>query len=55
MADSVSIVDSLTVDTTATDTMETIIAQTPMPRAADELFDDFFLTLQPTVDCRRNV
>ena len=24
-----------------TDTMETIIAEAPMPRAADELFDDF--------------
>src|SRR5574344_757629 len=28
-------------DTTATDTMEQIIADTPMPKAADELFDDF--------------
>lgn len=42
MADSVSITDSLSADTTATDTMETIISETPMPRAADELFDDFF-------------
>ena len=24
------------------DTMEQIIAETPMPKAADELFDDFF-------------
>lgn len=29
-------------DTTAVDTMEQIIAETPMPKAADELFDDFF-------------
>lgn len=26
----------------ATDTMEKLIAETPMPKAADELFDDFF-------------
>ena len=42
MTDSMSIGDSLTADTAATDTMETIIAETPMPKAADELFDDFF-------------
>lgn len=28
-------------DTMATDTLEQLIAETPMPRAADELFDDF--------------
>lgn len=28
-------------DTTAVDTMEQLIAETPMPKAADELFDDF--------------
>ena len=28
-------------DTVAEDTLEQLIAQTPMPRAADELFDDF--------------
>lgn len=33
--------DSASVDTTAVDTMENIIAQSPMPKAADELFDDF--------------
>ena len=32
--------DSLT-DTSSVDTMESIIAETPMPKAADELFDDF--------------
>lgn len=32
--------DSLT-DTLSVDTMESIIAETPMPKAADELFDDF--------------
>ena len=29
-------------DTAIVDTMEQIIAETPMPKAADELFDDFF-------------
>ena len=29
-------------DTDVVDTMEQIIAETPMPKAADELFDDFF-------------
>src|SRR5574344_961456 len=28
-------------DTTAEDSAENIIAETPMPKAADELFDDF--------------
>ena len=45
MTDSMSIGDSLTADTAATDTMETIIAETPMPKAADELFDDFFFNI----------
>lgn len=34
--------DTAIADTIPADTMETIIAETPMPRAADELFDDFF-------------
>lgn len=34
--------DSGLVDTTTTDTLEDIIAAQPMPKAADELFDDFF-------------
>lgn len=29
-------------DTSAVDTMEQLISETPMPKAADELFDDFF-------------
>ena len=29
-------------DTAVVDTMEQIISETPMPKAADELFDDFF-------------
>lgn len=33
--------DSSFVDTTASDTLETLIEETPMPKAADELFDDF--------------
>lgn len=39
-ADSDSIAD--TAVQTAVDTMDQIIAETPMPKAADELFDDFF-------------
>ena len=35
--------DSLLADTSeAEDSMETIISEEPMPKAADELFDDFF-------------
>ena len=41
-----TVIDSAVVDTTATDTQaidstEKLIAETPMPKAADELFDDF--------------
>lgn len=35
-------VDSSLEDTAQVDTMEQLIAETPMPKAADELFDDFF-------------
>ena len=34
-------VDTMATDTTAIDTMENLISETPMPKAADELFDDF--------------
>lgn len=41
--DSISTVDSiLQKDTVASDTMDKLISETPMPKAADELFDDFF-------------
>lgn len=33
--------DSMVADTTAQDSAEEVIAETPMPKAADELFDDF--------------
>lgn len=33
--------DTLPADTAETDTLENLIADTPMPKAADELFDDF--------------
>ena len=33
--------DSLTADTCVTDTLESMIEEQPMPKAADELFDDF--------------
>ena len=36
-----SIVDSLAYDTTENDTLETLAEETPMPKSADELFDDF--------------
>ena len=38
--DSLAATDS--VDSTAVDTLESMIEQQPMPKAADELFDDFF-------------
>lgn len=41
MAQASHCIDSTKVDTTATDTLETIIEEAPMPKAADELFDDF--------------
>lgn len=37
-----SVVDSIMEDTLETDTLESLIEETPMPKAADELFDDFF-------------
>ena len=37
-----TIIDSIQVDTMDTDTLESLIEETPMPKAADELFDDFF-------------
>lgn len=36
-----TLVDSVVVDTSAADSSEEIIASSPMPKAADELFDDF--------------
>lgn len=36
-----SIIDSLDTDTMEQDTLESLIEETPMPKAADELFDDF--------------
>ena len=36
-----SIADSVIVDTLEADTMESLIEETPMPKSADELFDDF--------------
>lgn len=34
--------DSCSIDTVPVDTMEQLISATPMPKTADELFDDFF-------------
>lgn len=39
--DSLSI-DTTLIDTTDVDSLESIISEEPMPKAADELFDDFF-------------
>ena len=36
-----TVVDSIPADTVTADTLETLISETPMPKAADELFDDF--------------
>ncbi|WP_288152495.1 DUF4348 domain-containing protein [uncultured Prevotella sp.] len=37
-----TVLDTEVTDTTDSDTMAEIIAETPMPKAADQLFDDFF-------------
>lgn len=37
-------------DTLPTDTLDNIIAETPMPKAADELFDDFFFNFAANRD-----
>lgn len=45
--------DSIVVDSvpmTAIDTMEQIISETPMPKAADELFDDFIFNFSANKD-----
>ena len=34
--------DTVNVDTVAQDSVEEVIAEAPVPKAADELFDDFF-------------
>lgn len=40
--DTTATADTTAIDTVDTDTVATIIAETPMPKAADQLFDDFF-------------
>ena len=35
-------IDSMQKDSTSADTMEALMIEQPMPKAADELFDDFF-------------
>lgn len=39
---------------TAVDTMDQIIAETPMPKAADELFDDFFFNFAANRKLQKN-
>ena len=51
--DSVVVVTD-TIDTTAVDSIEEIIAETPMPKAADELFDDFFFNFASNKQLQRN-
>jgi hypothetical protein len=43
-----------TIDTTSVDSIEEIIAETPMPKAADELFDDFFFNFASNKQLQRN-
>lgn len=45
--------DSVAGDTTAVDTMEQLITETPMPKAADELFDDFFFNFAASKKLQR--
>ena len=42
--------DSAVTDTAGEDSTENLISQTPMPKTADELFDDFVF-LRPTAGC----
>ena len=35
------VADTLPADTSKVDTLDNLISETPMPKAADELFDDF--------------
>lgn len=43
-----------TIDTTTVDSAEQIIADTPMPKAADELFDDFFFNFTSNKKLQRS-
>lgn len=48
-------VDSVLADTIdSVDTTEQIIAETPMPKAADQLFDDFFFNFMSSKKVQRN-
>lgn len=42
------------VEVTASDTMDQIITETPMPKAADELFDDFFFNFAANRKLQKN-
>lgn len=46
--------DTAVADTQAMDSTEKLIEETPMPKAADELFDDFCSILQPVANFRWN-
>ena len=45
--------DSIVADTMETDYLETIISEQPMPKAADELFDDFFFNYAANKNLQR--
>jgi putative lipoprotein len=50
--------DSVTIDTgktdsTSADTLETLLSEQPMPKAADELFDDFFFNFSANKKLQR--
>lgn len=49
-ADDSLLIDSLAIDSQGTDTLERMISETPMPKAADELFDDFFFNFMARKD-----
>lgn len=49
VADSLML-DSLAIDSQATDTLERVISEEPMPKAADELFDDFLFNFMARKD-----
>ncbi len=49
VADSL-LMDSLAIDSQSIDTLEKMISEEPMPKAADELFDDFFFNFMHRKD-----
>ena len=46
-------IDTGKTDPTSADTLETLLSEQPMPKAADELFDDFFFNFSANKKLQR--